>query len=239
MKQPAVTSLAQIKSVAKAFLYFGPERTESSPITVRHPFANSAFVGIHREGKLVVGNILDNPADISLWREEMKQQIERTDTVSALVAAIMPSYLLGFLKFVKPFLSKGDLGETLSYCWRNCEAPNRDPNLRKPQILAMFKKADPATIMDEEEIQRLAELPETVTVYRGVTSLNEKDRKALSWTTDPYIASWFAHRYGEDGKVFTAKISKEYIYACFTGRGESEVILDPNMLQEITISEGE
>ena len=48
-------------------------------------------------------------------------------------------------------------------------------------------------------------------------------------------ADWFAHRYGEDGTVYEAQISKAHIHALFNSRNESEVIVDPKYLTDITI----
>lgn len=51
--------------------------------------------------------------------------------------------------------------------------------------------------MTEDEIETLRSLPETVSVYRGVTSYNAGKVKALSWTLDQKVAQWFANRFGE------------------------------------------
>lgn len=91
--------------------------------------------------------------------------------------------------------------------------------------------------MDEEELREFSELDDTVTVYRGVTSHNAKNTKALSWTLDRKTAEWFAHRFGEEGTVYEAQIDKEHICALFTGRNESEVIVDPRYLREIAVNQ--
>lgn len=57
--------------------------------------------------------------------------------------------------------------------------------------------------------------------------------RALSWTLDENVAQWFAQRYGEQGTVYQAQIHKDHIYAIFTGRNESEVIVDPKHLINI------
>lgn len=67
--------------------------------------------------------------------------------------------------------------------------------------------------------------------------LNAKNVKALSWTLDRSIAEWFATRFDEDGTVYQAQIDKSHIYAYFDGRNESEVIVDPKYLMDITESE--
>ena len=66
-------------------------------------------------------------------------------------------------------------------------------------------------------------LPETLTVYRGVTSHNSRNIKALSWTLDRDKAEWFAHRFDENGTVYEAEIDKKYVLAFFASRNEAEV----------------
>ena len=143
---------------------------------------------------------------------------------------ITKSYALGFLKFARNSLSEKDFASILSDAWIRTETPNNDPNLSKKDLLSMFKSTDPRLLMDEDDYQRFMDLDDVVTVYRGVTSMNAKNIKALSWTLDRDTAEWFAYRFGENGTVYEAQIQKKYIYALFTGRNESEVIVDPKHL---------
>ena len=87
--------------------------------------------------------------------------------------------------------------------------------------------------MNQEERAAYKSLEDIVTVYRGVTSYNVKNVKALSWTLDRDTAEWFAHRFGEEGTVYEAQIPKEHILAYFNGRNESEVVVDPKYLEQI------
>ena len=87
--------------------------------------------------------------------------------------------------------------------------------------------------MNEEECAAYRSLENPVTVYRGVTSYNAKNIKALSWTLDRDTAEWFAHRFGEEGAVYKAQIPKEHILAYFNGRNESEVVVNPQYLEQI------
>ena len=113
------------------------------------------------------------------------------------------------------------------------EYANRDANVSKERVVSMFKQADRIKLMNEMERTRLDALENPVTVYRGVTSYNAKNVRALSWTLDYDTAVWFAHRFGEDGMVYQAKIKKEHFFALLTGRNESEVVLDPKYLEGI------
>ena len=94
----------------------------------------------------------------------------------------------------------------------------------------MFRSLDPQKLMDQEEYTQFQNLDDVVTVYRGVTSYNANNIKALSWTLTREVAEWFVHRYGEDGIVYEAQINKEHTYALFLGRNEEEVIVDPKRL---------
>ena len=67
-----------------------------------------------------------------------------------------------------------------------------------------------------------------------MTAYNADCVRALSWTLDRQTAEWFAHRFGENGTVYEAQIDKKHIYAYFSGRNESEVIVDPSYLTNIT-----
>ena len=87
----------------------------------------------------------------------------------------------------------------LSYAWISTESPNNDPNLSQRELLSMFRSLDTQKLMDQEEYTQFQNLDDVVTVYRGVTSYNANNIKALSWTLNREVAEWFVHRYGEDG----------------------------------------
>ena len=97
-------------------------------------------------------------------------------------------------------------------------------------LMAMKRLKKEGKLMDQEEYTQFQNLDDVVTVYRGVTSYNANNIKALSWTLNREVAEWFVHRYGEDGIVYEAQINKEHTYALFLGRNEEEVIVDPKRL---------
>lgn len=88
--------------------------------------------------------------------------------------------------------------------------------------------------MDKDEYKKFTDLPESITVYRGVNEYNAENIKALSWTLNKDTAEWFANRFGNNGTVYQAEIEKQHIFAVFDGRNESEVIVDPKYLTDIT-----
>ena len=229
------TDLQKIKSLAHSLLYLDIELTKYSPLVVKHPFTDSGISGVRKEdGSLVIADLINKPEDLSTWRKQVSTLINESDSAFQIYMMITKSYALGFLKFARNSLSEKDFASILADAWIRTETPNNDPNLSKKDLLSMFKSTDPRLLMDEDDYQRFMDLDDVVTVYRGVTSMNAKNIKALSWTLDRDTAEWFAHRFGENGTVYEAQIQKKYIYALFTGRNESEVIVDPKHLMKIT-----
>jgi len=99
------------------------------------------------------------------------------------------------------YMDAKDFSEYLADYWVSTESPNSDPNFSKKQLVRLFSQADKRYLMSEDEYRQYLLLPEKLTVYRGVTSHNAKNIKALSWTLNRDKAEWFAHRFGEDVTV--------------------------------------
>ena len=66
----------------------------------------------------------------------------------------------------------------------------------------------------------------------GIGNILENPEDLKAWRKQQ--AKIIDHRFGENGTVYEAQISKEHVYAYFGGRGESEVIVDPKYLTDIT-----
>ncbi len=103
-----------------------------------------------------------------------------------------------FFKIYGIILVREDFSKMLADIWIRTEAPNLDPNFKQKELLDLFRKSKQEEMMTEDEIETLRSLPETVSVYRGVTSYNAGKVKALSWTLDQKVAQWFANRFGEN-----------------------------------------
>ena len=92
--------------------------------------------------------------------------------------------------------------------------------------------------MDAKELRRFQALEDPATVYQGLTSHNAKNIRALSWTLDRDTAEWFAHRFKEDGTEYAAQIAKPRILALFLGWTKSEVVVDPQHLEQVMEGSG-
>lgn len=232
------TDLREIKKLARMFVMLDIQNTKYSPLIVKHPFTDSGMVAYRTEdGGIAQADITSDPVALELWQQEKFRQIKEARTPHEISFMITKSYSLAFLKYAAPHLSNQDLSEMLSDVWVRTESPNNDPNMSKNRLLSLFKKAQPQFLMDKDEYEAFQNLEDTVTVYRGVTSHNAKNIKALSWTLSYDTADWFAHRFGEDGTVYEAQIDREHIYAYFNRRNEYEVIVDPKYLMDITEAE--
>jgi len=229
------TDLPRVKATARALLLTDIHETEFSPVIVSHPFTDSGFVASPSvDGEIGLLNITESDADQKRWREHMGKIIDRAKSAYEIYMMITKPYGLTFLKYTAQYLSREDMSQILASAWTRSEAPHQDVNVTVNQLLRMFKQADPTCLMDQDEYIQFKMLDDPVTVYRGVTSYNAKSVKALSWTLNRETAEWFAHRFGENGTVYEAQIPKSHIYAFFNGRNESEVIVDPKYLTDIS-----
>lgn len=227
------TNLDAAKHVAISLLHTHINETKFSPMVVQHPFTSSAFVGIKTKDEMELLNILESAENRNKWYEFMERQITNADDVYRIFMMVNKPYALTFLKLASKHLSFDDFSKILGDAWVMSENPNCDANVSKKELVEFFAAADPEVIMTPEERKELAELDDIVTVYRGVTSYNADNVRALSWSLDYDKANWFAHRFDENGTVYQAQIEKRNILALFNGRNEAEVIVIPSALKQI------
>lgn len=90
--------------------------------------------------------------------------------------------------------------------------------------------------MDEAERRIFDNLPEEVTIYRGVQS--KKHKRGLSWTLSYEKAEWFANRYSNENPiVYKTVVPKKHILCYIDRRNEEEIIVNPQILKEDKIEE--
>ena len=149
------TDLAKVKRTAHLFLDLDIQLTDYSPMVVSHPFTNSGIVGFRDDdGNISFGNLIENPADLTRWRQQVGEQIDLSETAYEIFLLINKSYYLAFLKYAAPALSDKDLGQMLSSAWILNEMPNQDPNISKGELVNLFHSVSPEYLMDEEEQQQ-------------------------------------------------------------------------------------
>lgn len=113
--------------------------------------------------------------------------------------------------------------KTLAGIWTDSE--NIYQNLDEWRELWETKRpAKPYAMMPKEKA-RLAALPDTFTVYRGIS--HPFPDAGLSWTLDKARARWFAERYAhraKDARVRVGTVRKADVHALFLGRNETEIV---------------
>ena len=92
------------------------------------------------------------------------------------------------------------------------------------------ERSEPKHLMNEEEYNFLQSLPDEIAIYRGHQKVN---RDGYSWTLCPWRAKWFAQRYqqvAEPVAVTRGYVPTEWVYAYLGGRGEMEIVVNPELV---------
>lgn len=218
-----MNNLKEIKEIAEAFLYLDIEES-SIPGLIIHPFFESAYVMVDGIGLV---NITESEGNLQLAREKIQRIIEKAESVRGIVSMIRKPDRLTFLKYIKEYLDNATFSELLGWIYVSTENPNADVNVSVSELEKWFQNADKKELMSEEEFKMYENLPELLTVYRGVGTGRVRD--GLSWTKDINMAIWFANRFnekkGKTGYVLSAEIHKEDILAYFSK--EDEIVCRP------------
>ena len=148
-----------------------------------------------------------------------------------------------FLNIV-PKLSPGQYWKFLRDIWMNVEVIQ--PDQRTWLRLFQSKKTNRKCLMLAEEHEKLAELPDSIEIWRGCGELSGV--RGMSWTLDRKIAEYFsayavgqrrrmlAHIWPEANVkpfVVRAKCQKTDVIAYFEERQEKEIVVDPKFVTNL------
>lgn len=105
---------------------------------------------------------------------------------------------------------------------------NYSNGMWRPEVLeAVFSKAPPVKLP-------LLDADGKITLYRGMGKLSQPPKQAISWSTHPGNALWFAIHSGFGTKFAVARVRPEVIVAYDEGfQQENEVILRPGTEMEL------
>ena len=121
--------------------------------------------------------------------------------------------------------------------WANiCDAPWPWRSIIADILRLACAKVVLADLLELDERTFYDSLPDVVPVWRGCERGRER---GLSWTTDPAVASGFAtgrRCFNKEPTILTAEIPKPHIFAVFTDRNESEIVLDPRRLRKLQLT---
>lgn len=113
--------------------------------------------------------------------------------------------------------------------WIDCENTHQ---LDCEQILGSPRKCNNA-MMAPSDFSFLQKLPKEFRVYRGHQQLNQY---GWSWTISYSKAKWFADRRASASRVGTVTsgiVRQRDVIAYMSGRGESEIVIDPDNVEEM------
>lgn len=221
-------NLSAIKTTAILFLQ-QPITHSDIPGFIFHPiFDYATFYIPDPDTKQIKMLNLTNNQELAEARKIVNSKIQKCTDLLQITMIIRKAYQLTFLKYIEPYLTITSFSQTLAQAYMRSENPNRDINVSIDDLKKWFCKADKTVLMSKNEYKKYCELPDILTVYRGI----HKDgiKNGLSWTTSREQAIWFANRFSERTEyalILTAEINKCEVYACFDGRNEQEVICQP------------
>lgn len=129
-----------------------------------------------------------------------------------------------------------DFWELVGGVWTDSE--NIWQNYAEWEELLSQERPGREFLMTDEEREKLAALPEEITIYRGYTFVEDDHDgiEGFSWTLDKQRAAWFSTRLARDHEttmVATATVSKADVIAHFLGRGEEEIVALPCSVRNI------
>lgn len=232
------TDLNKVKSIAKTFLYL-PIKKGNFKFIVSHPFFDCSLVMIEKEdhSDYYAVDILEDENALLKERKHIIEQIDKAERLEEIEGLLVNKYKLAFLKAACDYMSNNDIGAFFRRNWNSIEETSKDPNVSRSQIVKLFRQAEISSTTSTEDKELLDNLPDEVTIYRGVTEYNAGTIKGLSWSLSLDTARWFAHRFGENGHVYKATINKKDVLALYTDRNESEVVVDFRRLQNVKMIE--
>lgn len=187
------------------------------------PYLEDGILGPQLRHPLVYAVPLWTKAHANHMYEQKKSDLEKAIAEKKYSQIIFlherPYRLEAFVQITKE-LSDKEYWSLLESVWTDTE--NGWQNLPTWRALFWSKRPGRENLMDENERFTLANLPETVEIYRGC--LNGINEDGMSWTLNRDKAEFFANRFSKGGIVLSKQINKSDIIAVFNGRGEAEVI---------------
>lgn len=222
------TDLARCKKIAEA-LFDIPMNIIHEFGVVQHPWISSLVCPTEKMNELSwVTYEDDNFLDVC--RHRMEIQLESCNSVSSICFYMNKPYRLLYIQQLYKYncISPEDMGVVLQDIWTTIENISQDSNLTFIDLVDLFNYADNSTLMSEEDHKVFEELPDRVTLYRGVNSINMNELNAMSWSTSFETAKWFANRFkDEHSQVWKIHLSKSKILAYFSTRNEFECVINP------------
>lgn len=192
-----------------------------------HPFTNSPMICLSIDDKNTFVNLLENKTNQILFRENIFKRIDEANDIYYIMMLVNKPYRLLWFKLINNYLDNKDFGNLLAEIWVDSENPNDDVNVSLKECISFFRQAKLKSLMNKDELKVFLELPETITVYRGVSK--NRNSYGLSYTLDKDKAIWFQNRFADKnnkGFLIQKTINKNLVLAYFSRRDEDEIVVD-------------
>jgi hypothetical protein len=124
----------------------------------------------------------------------------------------------------------GDIWTDTENLWQNVDVWRRCLTSPRPHRHDMMSADERACYVNV--------LPDEITVYRGYDERGTA--RGLSWTTNKIVAKFFARRLSEPGATLylaQGTVDKADVLAYFDGRSEYEVVVLPENVRDIQVTE--
>ena len=102
------------------------------------------------------------------------------------------------------------------------------------RLMLSSERSSRELIMDADECEILAGMPDEIEVFRGFNS--KGTHNGMSWSTDRERAEWFAKRFAKgDAQIASGMVKKSDVIAHFMCRGEDEIVVFPENVSGVLI----
>lgn len=221
--------------------------TQFSPFIVSHPVFNSAIIYLRNDKGEEVVNVLEIPDRLPEVYRYYEKQIENCNDITKLMCMVQKPYRLVYFYTIFPYLCEKDYNDMLRFAFTSCERPSDNTNIDPNWIWALFLKSNKNIIMDDNERDIYAKLPEKVDVYRGYNDFYgdnvDNAWQGLSWTLSLDTAKFYAERFGAKNQyIAKTTIHKNDIFALWCDAEdedifstEKECVIDYTNIEKIEI----
>lgn len=211
------TNLDAVKDKAVQLMYMEPQKIEDFNVC-QHPYISTPVINSIDTNRPF--NIFQDKEEYHRWQEQFKEEITSRKNVYSVFSLIKPAYRMTFFKDINQYLSDQDFSKMLVLSWSS----HGGAEIPEAKLETWFKKADKRYLMSKREQKIFNELPEQLTIYRGVRS--PECKYGFSWTLDKQTACWYADRYENNNScVYECTADKKDIVCYFNTRNEAEIIM--------------
>lgn len=196
-------------------------------LIISHPYSNSGLTAIYENGNMEMVNIVEDKKAAKRFRQFIFDKIDQAESISRIYILLNTPYKMLWFNLINEYLDEKDYAWWLKEVWITSENPNGDVNVPLSEVKKWFKKANKKYLMSKDEMDIYNAIPDTVTVYRGVSK--NRNPNGLSYSIEKEKAEWFQKRFADEknpGFLIEKKVKKEDIFCFFGNGGEAEVVVN-------------